>query len=176
MDSELKQEIMALCKVLDEMDYYQVLKVDPKAYTEQIKSAYFEQSRRFHPDKYFNEDAETLEMVARVFKRTLEAYKVLSNPDKRAAYTKSINTPDRKKFLRYDPKLVDTAKKGPENEGSSAMGRKYYQMAKTGIQNKDYNSAKINLQLALKVEPANETFKSRVAEVEEIMKLRKKKV
>jgi DnaJ-class molecular chaperone len=176
MELNIKQELSALVKVIDEMDYYQILKVDQKAFTEQIKHAYFDQSRKFHPDKYYQEDPEVVEMVSKVFKRTCEAYKVLSDANKRASYTKAINTPDRKKFLRYDPKIVDTAKKGPENEGTTSMGRKYYQMAKTGLQNKDYNSAKINLQLAIKMEPANETFKSRLQEVEEILKLRKKKV
>lgn len=175
MDPEFKKEIISLVKLIDEMDYYQILKAKQKAFTEEIKKAYFNQSRIFHPDKYFNEDPALVEMISKIFKRICESYKVLSDQEKRVTYTKSINGPERKKFLRYNPKLVESVKKGhPVDEGKTAMGKKYYQMAKTSLRNKDYNSAKINLQLAAKMEPQNLTFKEKLEEVESVIKMRKK--
>jgi len=177
MDPEFKKEVVSLAKIIDEMDYYQILRVSPRAFTQEIKKAYFDQSRLFHPDKYYSEDPALVAMISKVFKRVCEAYKVLSDQDKRASYTKAINGPNRKNFLRYNPKMIEQSKKGhPEDEGQTAMGKKYYQLAKTSLRNKDYNSAKINLQLAAKMEPNNQTFKEKLAEVEEIMKKRKKKV
>lgn len=176
MDQEFKAEVIALNKALEEMDYFQVLKVSQRAFTEELKKSYFEQSRLFHPDKYYNEPPEIVEMISRVFKRLTEAYKVLSDPKKRAAYTKAINGPERKKYLRYDPKLFEQNKSGAENEGLTPMGKKYYQLAKTAIGNMDFKSAKINLQLALNLEPDNQTFKAKLAEVEETLRLKKQKV
>ncbi len=175
MDPEFKKEVVALAKVVDEMDYYQILKVKEKAFTEEIKNAYFKQSRIFHPDKYYNEEQALQNMVTKIFKRISEAYKVLSDQDKRAAYTRAINGPDKKKHLRYNKRLLEQSQKEAEDEGQTAMGKKYYQLAKTGIMNKDYNSAKINLQLAAKMEPNNQTFKKKLAEVDELIKMRKKK-
>ncbi|MFO8056970.1 MAG: J domain-containing protein [bacterium] len=176
MDPQFKKEVMALARIIDEMDYYQILKVKQKAFTEEIKRAYFKQSRLFHPDKYYNEDPALVNLVTKIFKRMNEAYKVLSDPRKRPVYTRAINGPQREKFLRFDPKMMENAgAKEKEDEGQTAMGKKYYQMAKTAINNKDYNAAKINLQLASKMEPNNKTFKSKLQEVEETLKMRKKK-
>lgn len=175
MDPEFKAEVIALNQALDDLDYFQVLKVSQRAFTDELKKAYFNQSRLFHPDKYYQEDPALVAMISKVFKRLTEAYKLLTDPKKRAAYTKAINGPERKKFLRYDPKLFEQAK-GPEDEGQTPQGKKYYQLAKTAMGNLDYKSAKINLQLATKMEPNNQTFKTRLAEMEETLKLKKQKV
>jgi DnaJ-class molecular chaperone len=175
MDPEFKKEVIALAKVIDDLDYYEILKVKPRAFTEEIKRAYFHQSRLFHPDKYYNEDPRMVAIIAKIFKRITEAYKVLSDQEKRAAYTKAISGPNRKMMLRYNPKLLEEGQKGPEDEGQTAMGKKYYQLAKGALQNKDYKSAKINLQLAVKMEPNNQTFKDRLMEVDEMLNMQRKK-
>jgi hypothetical protein len=82
---------------------------------------------------------------------------------------------DRQKFVRFDAKAVEQLKTGgaPENEGSTAMGKKYYQLAKQAINNKDFKSARINLQLAVKMETNNQTFRVRLQEVEDLLKEKK---
>lgn len=174
MDPEFKKQVIQFAKTIDDMDYYEILGVRQKAFTQEIKKAYFKKSREFHPDKYFNEDPRLVAVISKIFKRIAEAYKVLSDQDKRALYTKSINGPNRKKMLRFNPKLIEAEQKSKEDEGQTPMGKKYYQMAKTAMNNKDYKSAKINLQLAAKMEPNNATFKSRLEEVEDLLKPRKK--
>jgi DnaJ-class molecular chaperone len=176
MEPELKKEVITLSKIIEEMDYFQILKIGQKAFTEEIKRAYFTQSRIFHPDKYYNEDPQLLAQVNTIFKRVNEGYKVLSDQKKRVAYTKAINGPDRKNNLRFVAAQLEQSTTGtPADEGQTPMGRKYYQMAKTSINNKDFNAAKINLQLAAKMEPMNQTFKAKLVEVEETIKLKKKK-
>ena len=61
-------------------DYYALLGVPKDADEAAIKTAYRKQAMRWHPDR--NPGAEAAEK----FKRASEAYAVLSNPDKRAAY------------------------------------------------------------------------------------------
>ena len=173
IDEQLKREINTLAKVIDELDYYQILKIDQMAFEEDIKRAYFEESRVYHPDKFFGEPPEIQEKVNKIFKRICEAYKVLSNPEKRALYTKLINGPERKKYLRFDLRLLRSEAQEKEDEGSTPLARKYYKMAKTALQNKDYKGAKINLQLALKLEPNNQTFQKRLKEVEDILARRR---
>jgi curved DNA-binding protein CbpA len=173
MDEEFKRQITGLSKVIDDLDYYQILKLDQIAFEEDIKAAYFRESRLYHPDKFFNEPHEVQLQVNTIFKRVLEAYKVLMDKDRRALYTKNISGPDRKKYLRFDLRHLKQEAEKKEDEGQTPMGKKYYIMAKTAIQNKDYKGAKINLQLAAKMEPRNETFKEKLAEVESILKARK---
>jgi len=174
MDENFKRQVASLMKVMDDLDYYQILKLDQMAFDDDIKRAYFEESRLYHPDKYYNEPPEFQAKVTLVFKRVCEAYKVLSDQERRALYTKQISGPDRKKFLRFDPKVMEQEKAKKEDEGQTPMGKKYYLLAKAAIQNKDFKGARINLQLAVKMEPRNSTFAERLKEVEDTLAMRKK--
>ena len=174
MDENFKRQVLSMAKVVDELDYYQILKLDQMAFDEDIKRAYFEESRLFHPDKYYNEPPQFQTQVTRIFKRVCEAYKVLSDKERRSIYTKQISGPDRAKFLRFDLRVLEQEKAKKEDEGRTPMGKKYYQLAKAAIQNKDFKGARINLQLAVKMEPQNQTFKERLKEVEDTLAMRKK--
>ena len=61
-------------------DYYKVLGVDRKATQADIKKAYRRLARKYHPDVSKEPDAEAR------FKEVSEAYEVLHDPEKRAAY------------------------------------------------------------------------------------------
>ena len=65
----------------EKRDYYEVLGVDRTATGEEIKRAYRKLAVKFHPDK--NPDDPHAEEK---FKELGEAYDVLMDPDKRAAY------------------------------------------------------------------------------------------
>ena len=61
-------------------DYYQVMGVARDANEAQIKQAYRKLARKYHPDVSKEKNAEAR------FKEVGEAYEVLKNPEKRAAY------------------------------------------------------------------------------------------
>ena len=60
-------------------DYYEVLQVNPKASPETIHRVYRMLAQQFHPDNQETGDE-------RVFRQIVEAYRVLSDPEHRAAY------------------------------------------------------------------------------------------
>ena len=62
-------------------DYYEVLVVERTASDQELKSAYRKLAMQYHPDR--NPDDPVAEEK---FKQASEAYQVLSDPDKRAAY------------------------------------------------------------------------------------------
>jgi curved DNA-binding protein len=61
------------------VDYYEVLQISPNADQETVYRIYRIQAQRFHPDNLATGNAET-------FRKVADAYEVLSNPDRRAAY------------------------------------------------------------------------------------------
>ena len=62
-------------------DYYNILGVERNGTQEDIKRAYRELARRWHPDRNPNDEA-----AATRFKDITEAYRTLSDPDKRVRY------------------------------------------------------------------------------------------
>ena len=66
---------------MSKADYYEVLGVSRDCSDQELKSAYRKQALKYHPDR--NPGDHTAEEK---FKEASEAYQVLSDPDKRAAY------------------------------------------------------------------------------------------
>ncbi|WNZ56513.1 DnaJ domain-containing protein [Microbulbifer sp. MKSA007] len=71
---------MAFIKAMEYKDYYKILGLDRSADQAQIKRAYRKLARKYHPDVSKEEGAEEH------FKEVNEAYEVLKDPEKRAAY------------------------------------------------------------------------------------------
>ncbi len=68
------------------VNYYQLLKVSPKASNAEIKSAYRRLARKIHPDVNTT-DAQN---ASSEFAKIAKAYEVLSDPKKRAAYDRKL--------------------------------------------------------------------------------------
>lgn len=66
-------------------DYYSILGLSSDATPAEIRSAYFEAARRFHPDANPDRHSTTLFIKAR------EAYEVLSDPQKREKYDQTLD-------------------------------------------------------------------------------------
>src|SRR5438270_11981776 len=67
-------------RTMEYRDYYKILGVTRAATADEVKKSYRRLARKFHPDVSKEKDAEAR------FKEVQEAYEVLKDPEKRAAY------------------------------------------------------------------------------------------
>src|SRR5689334_4669850 len=98
MDEAFEIEAQALAQVLEELDYFQILKIGQNASPADIKAAYYRESRAYHPDRFSNMPAGGMkETIGRIYKRINEAYVCLRDDVKRAKYLADVVGPERQK-------------------------------------------------------------------------------
>ena len=89
-DEDIKQrldEVVALKSALVTRNYYQLLNVSRTASPEDIKRAYFNLARRYHPDSFGRViSKESLDQIGEVFNAVTMAYRTLINKEKRKGY------------------------------------------------------------------------------------------
>ena len=85
------------------IDHYQLLGVSREADAKEIRAAYYELVRVYHPDRFFGKALGGYEApLLRVFSRFTEAYETLRRPDSRAEYDRYLSARQRTKELdRY---------------------------------------------------------------------------
>ena len=104
-------------------DYYEVMGVARDASQEVIKRAYRRLARKYHPDVSKEPDAEAK------FKQLQEAYEVLKDPEKRAAYNQLGENwragqdfrppPDCGKGFEFSRGRAGQTRRGPRDEGAA---------------------------------------------------------
>ncbi len=82
---QLVQEIEKAQKMAARKDYYKILAVTQSSHEREIKQAYREMAKKYHPDKAESQGLSVQQAEAK-FTDIAEAYEVLSDYEKRAAY------------------------------------------------------------------------------------------
>jgi len=171
MDAQFLIEVETLSMVLDQLDYYGVLKLDASAGAADVKAAYYRESRQFHPDRYAAvESAEVREMIGRIYRRINEAYTVLRDDQKRVMYRADVTGPDRLKKLRFTEAeesavQAEQKRKLEEQMGQTPNGRKFYAAALVEISAQRWEAAERALKGALMYESSNPRFQEQLAMV-----------
>jgi len=71
---------------IEEQSYYEILRVPSGAPADEVKAVFHEFTLACHPDQYVDEAPHVALTAGEVFKRGVEAYKVLTRPEWRAKY------------------------------------------------------------------------------------------
>ncbi len=167
-----EEEIKALTRILDRVDYYRLLKTERTASSAEIRAAYHEARRRFHPDSFLRHDPEIRSAVEQIARRITESYVVLRDSRKRSVYTAGLESGT----LRYTSEMDEEAKaKASNKRGETPNGQKFYTMSQEEERRGDTAKAVGHLRMALTFEPANEFFKAELERLQPPKKKKKKK-
>jgi curved DNA-binding protein CbpA len=172
LDEGFEIEAQALAQVLDELDYFQILKIGQGATPAEIKAAYYRESRAYHPDRFFQaESADLREAVGRIYKRINEAYVCLRDDARRSKYLSDVSGPDRQKKLRFVEQSEQELKKDKEQEiGTTPQGRKFFMAGLADMAAQRFAAAERNFKMALTYEPANANYKAKQVEAGKLVK------
>ncbi len=153
-------EIHTLARMLDELNYYEILKIERGAALGRIRSGYHTQSRIFHPDRYLRcRDDDLRSAVNTIAKRIKESYAVLRHPVKRTQYNQVLGRDESAQGLRFTQKTAQTAQRVREEEvGKTPKGREFFQMAQEERKKGNIEAAVRNIKMALAYESDNACF------------------
>ena len=172
VDETFEIEAAALAQVLDELDYFQILKIGQTAGPSEIKSAYYRESRAYHPDRFYQlPNADLKESIGRIYKRINEAYVCLRDDVKRTKYLADVSGPERQKKLRFVEASEQEMKKDKEQEiGTTPQGRKFFMAGLSDMAGQRFAAAERNFKMALTYEPNNPNYKAKRDEAGKLIK------
>ncbi len=166
-----EEEIKALARILEKVDYYRLLKAERGASQEDIRAAYHQARKRFHPDSFLGHSEEIRSAVNQIARRITEGYMVLRDGQKRSVYNDALESG----AIRYTAKMDDRAKlKASGHRGQTPNGKKFFAMAEEEERRGDTAKAIGHLRMALTFEPSNEHFKRELERLEPPKKKKKK--
>ena len=182
VDLRRRVEVETVHSLLEDMDYYRLLRLKPGAPVMEVERAFSDQSQTFHPDRFYGvRDPKFTRMVTAVFKKVSEAYQVLKDPELKRMYDKKLGvTPGAESAS--DVRSVNKAALEKERDRSELddavsdkRARKYYELALIARNNEDWNGVVMNIQFALNYEPENDNLKTELKRARGYMNEKKKK-
>jgi len=166
------QEIKALARVIDRVDYYRLLKLEPGASSDALRSAYHDARRRFHPDAYLAQGEDVRNAVDLIARRITEGYMVLRDRTRRAAYDTALSSGQ----VRYNPELEQEKKTEAEAaRGTTVNGKRYFTLHLEAERAGDLVKAHAHLKTAVTFEPKNAALKAKLEALEAQLKAARKK-
>jgi DnaJ-class molecular chaperone len=170
-DDAKKAEILVIAGLIASMDYYQVLKVDRKAIFPEIKKAFFRESQAWHPDRFYSSTDEELKLaVMAVYKRIAEAYAALRDPQLRHKYDAQLAGGGANRLDRKEAAAAASGAPAADPKAKNPLAQKYLTLGLSAFRKGDFAGAVMNLDFALKYEPANEGISKKLAEAKEKQK------
>ena len=136
---------------IDRLSYYDLLGVSSGTPQSEIRAAFYRVSNDLHPDRYHAlVDRELKERLETIYARICEGYRVLTMPDKRAAYARALN--DGKVRLTSTDR-ESRAPLNPEDTIKHEEAKKFFRLGMISLGRKDFKGAVMNFNFARSFEP-----------------------
>jgi curved DNA-binding protein CbpA len=189
---EIQEQVLAFEQELD-APYHQLLGVGRDADERAIKRAYFDLSKRFHPDRYFGREIGGFAgRLDRIFKKIVIAYELLMDPATRSEIERSMasappaarrerppppdpSAPPRKPSRREMLERLRRQFRIPEKVLTERRfkARQFHEAARVSRHQQRWNEAASSIRLAIAFDPWTDEYKEDFAEIQaEVNQLR----
>jgi curved DNA-binding protein CbpA len=153
-------ELETLHEMVDELDYYQLLKLPRDCEQSEIGPAYREESRRLHPDQFSDFSSELKTQINYIYTAINEAHSVLKEPEGRLEYNEML----RNGVIRGEDSALNVSEQrsslnDPSSAATNDNSKKYWVRALEAYEQEDFKTAILNIKFAIQFEPKNEVFK-----------------
>jgi curved DNA-binding protein CbpA len=165
--------VFAWLKILDDLTYYELFGVAPKATADEVRNAFHVFCDTFHPDRHFARPADERHALSTIFKRGTEAYVVLSDVGLRSHYDAQLDTQPGERRTRLSlahlsrpPSNRTSAPTSLDDSVRSPSARPFARRAEELLRKGDLRQAKLQLVMANHMDPGNEILASALRDVE----------
>ena len=191
LPESFQAEIRELARTLPGLDYFELLGVPRGATADEIRDAFFERSKTFHPDRYFKKELGPYAgLLTEIYKRIVAAHDVLRDPKLRSGYQRTLSEPASapKRPIPAPPRPKPApapAGRGPslrnrlglqspglvldglqkQLEQSRARAAKHFESAQTYKASGDWARAAQLVELALAFDPREKRYHEELAEI-----------
>ncbi len=149
---------------LDQLSYYDLLGVSPSANQGEIRAAFYRKSTDLHPDRYHMlPDFELKDRLETIYARICEGYRVLSIPEKRAAYTKALGEGKRR---LTSSERESRAPLNPEDTLKHEEAKKFFRLGMISLARTDFKGAVMNFNFARTFEPNAAVINQKLGEAQ----------
>lgn len=152
---KIEETTLSLDEYLDRVEkaatYYDVLGVEPKAETAEIRKAYFGLAKVFHPDHFHQAGPAVLGRVQFAFTELAQAYETLKNADTRESYDFKV----RKEIADKERNKRSTPEEATANKRLAAES---FDRGFSMLMDADYENAIYLLARAAHLEPASAKY------------------
>jgi hypothetical protein len=173
---KLHIEIETLYSVIDDLNYYQILRLPQDCIQDEVIIAYKRQANYFKGTPQIKENEELSDKLGYITLSIKESYKTLKEPTGRLCYDTFLE----KGNIRIDDtKLkrgLDRQKSNdPLTAANNDKSKKYWLLGLKAFDAKEYDNAILQIQFAIQFEPSNEIFLEWLAKSKEAAKKAPKK-
>jgi curved DNA-binding protein CbpA len=102
--------------------HYEVLDLDQKSNMSELKSAYYDIARKYHPDRYRSTDNSLLLRVESAFARVTQAYDTLRDAGQRATYDSKLDSQRRAARLAQSAPKASSPKANTKESDEGGAG------------------------------------------------------
>ncbi|MCS6883958.1 MAG: DnaJ domain-containing protein [Acidobacteriota bacterium] len=162
---EFCYEVESTLQRMRDCSHYAVLGVYPNARPHRILEAYYQLAKKFHPDRHSQLASYHLNLrrdLKEIFERISQAYYVLSDERRRAAYDRELSAAPKPGFV---PEVPRRATMPLPQIDVTRLGFQYYHAALQSYNKRQYEEARDELIKAIAEDPSNPEYRIAMARV-----------